>query len=173
MISQFLKHINNSVQKVSLFKSCLILLLFVFLGSCDKKTVYQEKQEIETGQWEIGEVKRFQIKIKETNLNYNIYTLIDITEDFPTENLHLRVKSTSPSGNNRVDTVHYYVCDKTGKWYGKKSGSIIRNKFVYKTNVKFVEAGEYHFEYEHLMREHQLPRLRSIGLSIEKVLLAD
>ena len=137
--------------------------------ACNRNVIYSEAHEFHTKIWEIGDVKEFTFKVDKPDQLYNIYLKFDIYEDFTTNNLNLYIQSTSPSGNSENDTVMYSVCDNTGKWFGEKSGSVIHNKFLFKKGVKLVEQGNYRIKFEHLMREENVPRIKSAGLLIETV----
>jgi gliding motility-associated lipoprotein GldH len=150
----------------------LVLIGFIFgllLFACNRNVIYSETYEFQTKIWEIGDVKEFTFKVDKPDQLYNIYLMFDIYDDFSTNNLNLYIQSTSPSGNSEKDTVMYSVCDNTGKWFGEKSGSVIHNKFLFKKGVKLVEQGNYRIKFEHLMREENVPRIKSAGLLIETV----
>ena len=150
----------------------LVFIGFIFgllLFACNRNVIYSETYEFQSKIWEIGEEKEFTFKVDKPDQLYNIYLMFDIYEDFTTNNLNLYIQSTSPSGNSENDTVMYSVCDKTGKWLGEKSGSVIHNKFLFKKGVKLLEQGNYSIKYEHLMREENVPKIKSAGLLIETV----
>ncbi len=145
-----------------------ILFVVAFSGSCKENSVFEDKSEISKSIWQIEDSLCFDAEIQNINQYYNIFLKIDVKEDFLTENLWLLIKSKSPSGNILNDTVMFFIIDKTGKWFGKKHGDVIKNKFLYKTHVLFPEKGNYRFCISHGMRKEDLPRVTSVGISIEK-----
>ncbi|NPA68484.1 MAG: gliding motility lipoprotein GldH [Chlorobi bacterium] len=152
-------------KKILLLSGLIILLFFT---DCKKNVLYRASTEIQNKTWQIGDSICFNTEIKDTKNYYNIFINLNIDENFLTENIWLFVKSTSPSGNILNDTVMFYITDKNGKWLGKKHGNTIKNKFLYKPHVKFPETGNYKFCLNHGMRKNDLPKINSVGISIEK-----
>ncbi len=145
-----------------------VFIFSVFLISCKDKVVFENEKEISNGIWEISDTLNFNAPISDTVNYYNIFITVDAIDNFLTNNLWLFISSESPSGNILNDTVMFYITDERGKWYGKKHGDIIKNKFVYKPHIRFPEKGEYKFLLRHGMRENDLPRVSSVGIQIEK-----
>jgi gliding motility-associated lipoprotein GldH len=146
---------------------CFIILLNLFIMSCNESKVYSKEYEFDSEIWKEHEIKEFDFEINDLSNVYDIYLIFDLVKDFSTNNLWLDIKSTSPSGNSERDTVMFFVCDKTGKWLGETKGDVISNKFLFKKNIKFPEKGVYKIEYEHLMRDNNLPKIKSLGILIE------
>ncbi|MCF6365742.1 MAG: gliding motility lipoprotein GldH [Bacteroidales bacterium] len=144
-----------------------ISALFLTLASCNNNVVISENRKVESEIWEIDEDIEFKAEITDINKFCNFYIEININEDFLTNNLWLFIRTQSPSGNTQNDTLQYYIADETGKWYGTKSGKIIKNKFLYKSNIRFPEKGIYTFNLMHGMREKDLPKISEIGIKID------
>ncbi len=149
-------------------KYLFLIILSVYLFSCKEKIVFEKSKPISKKIWEISDTLEFETTINDTSNFYNIFIHIDAQENFLTNNIWLFVKSESPSGNILKDTVMFYLSDAQGKWFGKKQGETINNKFIYKAHIRFPEKGIYKFYLQHGMRENDLPRVSSVGISIEK-----
>lgn len=147
-----------------LFISALTLL---FLFSCKNNIAISDSQEINGGIWGINQAIKLEAKLNNPQKDYNLFINVNVKDDFLTNNLWLFMSTKSPSGNVQTDTLMFYVTDEKGKWFGNKSGSIIKNKFLYKSNIKFPEVGVYTFQIKHGMRETDLPKVVSVGISIE------
>ncbi len=152
-------------------KSTTLLLSFVFLflASCDKNTAITESKNLESGIWGINELVEFNVGITRIDKSYNLFIEMDIYEDFLTNNLWVFIHTQSPSGNIQSDTLMFYVADEKGEWFGNKNGETINNKFLYKSNIQFVESGIYQFSLFHGMREHDLPKVSEVGIRIEEI----
>lgn len=143
------------------------IITFILFSSCKNNIVASDSQEIKEGVWDIKQTIQLKAKIEDTKKDYKLFINVNVTEDFLTNNLWLFVNTKSPSGNEQTDTIMFYVTDEKGKWFGNKSGRIIKNKFLYKSNIKFPEVGIYSFHIMHGMRETDLPKVVSVGISIE------
>jgi len=154
-------------------KNNTLLIFFIFtlliLSSCKNNIVSSDSKEIKGEVWNINQIVKLETNIADTQKSYNLLINVDLKEDFLTNNLWLFISTKSPSGNVQNDTLIFYVTDEKGKWFGNKSGDIITNKFLYKSNIKFPELGIYSFQISHGMRENDLPKVRSVGISIEGV----
>ncbi len=159
----------NTIITVNNFRLYIFSLFTVLLFfSCNDKVLFSEKSEFSDKEWKIFEKKEFYIEINELREFYNIYITLDIYDDYLNNNIWLFVQSTSPSGNQEVDTVMYYFSDKSGKWFAERKNDVILNKFLFKKKVKFPEKGKYKIVIEHGMRENNLPLIKSAGIIIEQ-----
>ncbi|NPA44917.1 MAG: gliding motility lipoprotein GldH [Chlorobi bacterium] len=147
----------------------LILFFALALFSCESKTIISDSKKIENEVWNIGVPVNLELEVNDISKFYNLFINVNVKEDFLTNNLWLFISTKSPSGNVQTDTVMYYVTDEKGKWFGDKSGDIVKNKFVYKPNIKFPEQGKYLFSISHGMREMDLPKVSLVGVTAEEV----
>ncbi len=145
------------------------LFILSFLNSCKNNVLYKNTLKIPENIWQINDTLVFNINVPDTLNHYNIYITIKVKDNYLTNNLWLIINSKSPSGNGLRDLAEFYLTDQNGKWYGKKHKHLISNKFLYKANIRFPEKGIYTFKIQHGMRENDLPRVSSVGISIEKV----
>lgn len=155
------------INKQNLF---VIVLIALFLFSCNNKIAISDSEKIDNEIWAINKTIKAKINIEDINKFYNVFINVNVKEVFLTSNLWLFVSTKSPSGNIQSDTLIFYVTDAKGKWFGDKSGDIIKNKFLYKPNIKFPEAGEYVFSILHGMRETDLPKATEVGITVEEVI---
>ncbi len=147
--------------------SCLLLISF--FTSCKNNTTYKSTVSIPEKTWQITDTLIFNADITNISNYYNIYFNVEAQEDYLTDNLWLIITSSSPSGNILNDTADFFLTDSKGKWYGKKHGHTINNKFLYKAYILFPEKGIYTFKIRHGMRKNDLPKVSSVGISIEKL----
>ena len=155
--------------KSNIFLSFVIFALpLLVLSSCKNNIVSSDSKEIEGAVWNINQPIELKANLIDTKNNFNLFIDVNVKEDFLTNNLWLFISTKSPSGNVQTDKLMFYVTDEKGKWFGNKSGDIIKNKFLYKSNIKFPEAGIYSFQITHGMRESDLPKVVSVGISVEE-----
>lgn len=145
----------------------LVIFVFIFF-SCNNDIVVSENKDIKTDAWEIHDTIIINVPINNNNSFYDVYINIENKESFLTNNLWLFIQTKSPSGNVQTDTIMYFLTDEKGKWFGKKRGKIIKNKFLYKSNIKFPEKGIYKFFLLHGMRKSDLPEVVKAGIVVEK-----
>lgn len=150
--------------------SFIVFGLFMGFVSCDNNFVISESKTIESGIWDVDEVIEFRTDINQIDKFYNFFIETELNEDFLTNNLWLFIETKAPSGNLQNDTIMYYVADEKGKWFGNKHGKIIKNKFLYKSNIRFSETGTYTFKLQHGMRAYDLPKISKVGMRIEEVI---
>jgi gliding motility-associated lipoprotein GldH len=149
-------------------KLSAILLGFVLLASCNDNNIYRQNKQIDIDGWNKDSTVCFVAPIADTINDFNIYISIRNTNNYPTENLYLFVKTISPQENFIVDTVNLYLADAYGKWLGKKVSRIWDNKFLFRKNVKFANTGEYTFIIQQGMRYDILDGISDVGIQIEQ-----
>ncbi len=152
--------------KIIFFATIGLFALSILHTSC--KEDISQSVSINNNVWQINDTILLNAEISELNSYYNIFFNIAAEETFLTENLWLYVSTVSPSGNVANDTLQYFIFDKIGKPYGKKSGELIKNKFAYKSRIRFPEKGIYRFKICHGMRESDLPKIKTFGIDIAK-----
>jgi len=144
------------------------LFIFLFLISCKEKVIFKNAVKIPNNIWQINDTLTFRADISDNKNYYNIFITVDAKKNYLTNNIWLIINSKSPSGNLLNDTVMFFIFDQKGKPYGKESGDIVKNKFLYKAHIIFPEKGTYTFTIRHGMRKTDLPRVSSAGICIEK-----
>ena len=143
------------------------LIIFSLL-SCKNNSMYNNEVTIPEHIWQTSDTLHFDTNISDDQNYYNLFLTVDAQDNYLTDNLWLFIKSQSPSGNILNDTAMLYITNEKGKWFGKKHGHTVKNKFLYKAHILFPEKGTYRFIIRHGMRKNDLPRVSSVGLSIEK-----
>ncbi len=144
------------------------IIIILLLHSCKKNILYNSSVKFPENVWQINDTIKFQAKISDNKSYCNIFINLNVKENYLTDNIWLMIDSESPSGNVLNDTVMFFIFNEKGKPFGKKHGDNIKNKFLYKAHILFPETGTYKFSIHHGMREKDLPRISSAGISIEK-----
>ena len=149
-------------------KLSIILLGFVLFVSCNDNSIFQQNKQIYENGWNKDSTANFVVSITDTLSDFNIYINVRNTNDYPTENLYLFVKTISPQENFIIDTVNLFLADPYGRWTGKKVSRIWDNKFLFRKNVKFANTGKYTFIIQQGMRYDILDGISDIGIQIEQ-----
>lgn len=144
-------------------------VLWLFIGfSCNFNTVYQQTTDIKDGKWDKNNSLKFEIPMTDTLGGYNILFNIRNNNEYPFSNLYLFVKTWSPTGVSRTDTLEYTLADEDGKWLGKGIGGIWQKEYPYRRNIRFPEPGIYRIEVIQAMRRNQLEGIIDFGVRVEK-----
>jgi gliding motility-associated lipoprotein GldH len=155
-------------QKSFLF-STFFLLCVLFFSSCDNSRIFEQNQDIPESGWKHDNIVKFDVDIKDPSTPTNFYINVRNADGYPYSNLFLFLKTTLPNGKMLNDTLECILADEKGKWLGSGMGDIYDNQIPFKRNVRFPQAGTYHFEIQQAMRTDNIPLIMDVGLRIEKV----
>lgn len=153
---------NRNSLLTSLFAFSLVIL------SCGKRIEFEEYASINDYQWDMNDVKSFDVPIQDTTHSFDVFIMLRNNGQYPWRNIHLFVTTTSPAGQQVKDTVEYYLADEMGKWLGSGWGNIWTNQLPYRINVRFPYKGIYEFNVQQGMRNEQLPGILDVGLMIKR-----
>lgn len=146
----------------------LVLLLITGMVSCDKKRVFESYQKLDENGWNKDSVLVFNVALKDTTRNHNLYVNIRNKGTYPYSNLWLFLTIGSPDGKQLTDTVEFSLAEVSGKWKGSGIGDLHDNQILYKSSVYFPHKGKYTFKIKQGMRDNVLQGIRDVGLRIEK-----
>ena len=145
---------------------CLSLLLS--LGSCDRKRVFESYKELDKNGWNKDSVVVFDVQLKDTIKNHNLFVNIRNKGTYPYSNIYLFMTIGSPDGMMKTDTVEFTLADPKGRWKGSGIGGLHDNQILYKNSVFFPHKGIYKFQIKQGMRDNVLQGIRDVGIRIEK-----
>ena len=146
----------------------LLLLCVFFFSACDSKRIFEKNQEIPVTGWTASNILKFDVDIKDPATPANFYLNVRNADGYPYNNLFLFIKTIFPNGKMSNDTLECMLADEKGKWLGSGIGDIYDNQIPFKRNVRFPQAGTYHFEIGQGMRTDNIPLIMDVGLRIEK-----
>ena len=149
-----------------------LLFFILFVCGCDQKMVYEQNKDIQDG-WNLEQIIKFNIDIKDTISNMEMYINIRHTSDYPFTNIWLFINTLDPQGQYKKDTIECVLAEKSGKWKGSGLGRI---KFLSTKlkNISFDSKGTYKFFIEQAMRHgskpkiHVLPEIINVGIRLQK-----
>lgn len=149
--------------------SAVFLLTALLVTSCDGNRIYEENKTIPETGWTAENNLKFDVEIKDPSTPANFYINVRHADGYPYGNLFLFITTKLPDGKSAIDTLECILADEKGKWIGKGLGDIYDNQIPFKKNMRFPQAGTYHFEIGQGMRVDNIPLIMDVGLRIEKV----
>ncbi len=153
-----------------------IAVIISMLVACSGPVTYSSYQSTRENAWGLHDTINFDFPVQDTLSRYNLYIMLRNNEDYPYSNIILITQTRFPDHTLITDTLEYEMTDSRGEFLGTGFGSEKENKLMYKENVRFRHAGEYHFSVRQAMRERNkiqgidpLPGITDVGLQIEKI----
>ncbi len=159
---------NNNKFIFSLPVPLLPVIIMFLAVSCNPDLVYEENRRIPGETWSRYNIPEFGFEISDTLNPHDLIINIRNTGEYPRSNLFLFISATSPGGAFTRDTLELVLAGPSGKWKGRGFGSVWQNRFFYRQNIRFPEAGKYTISIEQAMRLEDLPGIVDIGLRVER-----
>ena len=147
---------------------CTLLFFSLLFSSCDPNRLYETNLPVANENWRYEDVKSFAVEVKDTTTRYNIF--INLRHDFSFEwrNVYLQITTTLPSGETMKKRINLPLCENDGKWYGRCLGNNCDLPVSIQKDAKFPQLGTYHFTLQHDMRVNPLPKIKAVGLRVER-----
>jgi len=140
------------------------------LASCDDACVAERQIPVRNAVWHKDTVVVVTLPIVDTVSAGNAILLaFRNNDDYPYNNIILSVTAKSPSGAAFCDTVEYRLTDAQEVWLGKKSGKWYDQRLAFRSDVQFLQSGNYEFSISHLMRDEDLRGVGAVGVRIERM----
>ena len=83
----------------------VIFLILILTISCGKKFNFFQEEIIGNQGWTYNDQVKFTFEIEDTSSYYDIYLMLDHSQDFSYQNLYTRFNTTFPSGKKVSDIV--------------------------------------------------------------------
>ncbi len=131
----------------------VIILSSLFLLSCDKGVVYEQKVAIEGESWNYDDPLLFEFEVKDTTEYYELVTDIFYNPDFSYENFYVRIATEFPSGNKADDVVSFQIANKMGGWIGSCDSKECETELILQDRFRFKEIGAHKLYIENYSRE--------------------
>jgi gliding motility-associated lipoprotein GldH len=146
----------------------VIAATILLLSSCDSNRVFEENKTIRDYNWDYNLPVTFTVDIVDTLSGHNMYLNVRNAGYYRFSNLFLFVNTILPQGQTLRDTVEITLSAPDGKWLGNGLGDIYDNRYLFRENFKFPQAGSYRFELIQAMRVNPLQGIMDAGIRIEK-----
>jgi len=142
----------------SIFFACLSI-------SCNHKTFYQKADRIPNETWNMDSTLIYQFTIDDSLQYYKFFIDVRNNTQYPYQNLSLFFSIQYPDKDIFTDTLTCILSDPYGRWTGKGSGRIKENRFIYKSQVRFMQKGVYTFKVQQAMRDVDLIGITNFGIT--------
>ncbi len=147
----------------------LLPVLFITLGGCGEKPVYEAYVAIPESGWQADSIVTFDVPVKDTSEGLLIQLNLRNNSDYPYSNIYLFREIRSSRGVEFRDTVQYPIADPYGKWLGDGLGELKTHHWPYSPRaLHFRKPGRYIFTVQQAMRQEVLPGVEDVGLTIFK-----
>jgi gliding motility-associated lipoprotein GldH len=129
--------------------------------------IYEKNKKINKGVWNQKDIVKFNVEISDTISLHNFYINIRNSGNYTYSNIFLFINTIFPDGKKVRDTVECMLANPDGQWLGKGLSDIKYNRILLKKGIKFLQKGNYSFEFEQGMRKENLLGIVDIGIRIE------
>ena len=153
--------------KIFYFLPFVWLTLFVS-GCTDPNAVLDKSTEIDNHNWSYVNLIKYDVKIDDTAIPYNIYLNLRVTADYRYSNIFVLFHQTGPDKKPSATRLEFKIANADGEWLGKGSGNLYNYQMLFRSGYKFPAKGVYHFEIEQNMRDNPLHEVSDVGLRVEK-----
>jgi len=154
---------------ISIFSGLgLVAFLLVQTGCIDHSAVIDQNQEVGNHNWTYLNKLKFDAKIDDEKVAYNLYVNLRITADYKYSNMFVLVTQTGPDKRSDARRYELKLADKEGKWLGEGSGNLYSYQVPILTGFRFPAKGTYSFYIEQNMRDNPLREVSDVGLRVEK-----
>jgi gliding motility-associated lipoprotein GldH len=146
------------------------MLILTVVSSCtDPKQILDQSTEIANRNWSYVNKVRYDVKIDDPSIAYNLYVNLRVTGEYKYANLFVLLKQTNKRGGKPwITRYEFKLANADGEWLGQGTGNLYSYQIPFKTNYKFPEKGTYEFQIEQNMRDNPLREVSDVGLRVEK-----
>ncbi len=150
----------------------MLVLLTVFVTSCNKKAVVEDYLSLRNAEWNQDTALVFDINIPDPKKLYDLSFTVRNVGNYAYSNLWIFVVITPPSGKELSDTVELTLAKPSGEWLGSGLGDLYDRKYPYKKTIFFPEIGKYTISVRQGMRTKTgiLTGIHDFGIVLEKAL---
>ena len=148
-----------------------VVLAFVgllLLTACQDQPYFQQFYSFKNNTWARKNSPAFKVEIKDTSKAYNFILTLRTSTSYAYSNVWIYLNSKSPNKEFAREPFELKITDEKGRWLGKKTGSIVENRMVFR-NRKLAKPGIYHFVFEQGITKKVLYNVLDLGLEIEEV----
>lgn len=147
---------------LGLFLGCLLL------QSCQKHWA-EIDHTFDAGCWETTDTLVLSFENTDTNQIYRLQFPVDVTEDYPFNNIYLHALLTTPSGEQSVVPSEFKLSSNAGEWFSEPKGDIIPFQLSIADGLRFNQMGTYTVKLFHFMRDAQICGVSRAGIALDPI----
>ncbi|MDD3779933.1 MAG: gliding motility lipoprotein GldH [Proteiniphilum sp.] len=146
-----------------------LLLLFVFLLSCNKAEVYYHYRHIDKGRWYSDSVIQFQIDAAALTqgMPYDLSIEISTNGRYPYRDIWMQVTHNLVDTIPQSEALHFRVADDYGHWLGDGVGGLYQLSLPLHLSIPLDTTFGYVVQLRQIMDANPLPGIEKIGLKVE------
>jgi gliding motility-associated lipoprotein GldH len=151
-----------------IYSGLVAIGLFLAQGCSDPNMVIDQSTEISNHNWSYVNRIKYDVKIDDVNIPYNLYFNVRVSGNYKYSNLFALLFQTSPGKKTHTTRYEFKLANNDGEWLGSGSGNLYSYQIPLRTQYRFPSKGVYHFEIEQNMRDNPLHEVIDAGLRVEK-----
>ena len=145
----------------------IALVSVLVLTACQDQPYFQQSFTFKNNTWARKNRPSFNVEIKDTSKAYNFILTLRTSTSYAYSNVWVYLNSKSPDKAYAREPFEIKITDEKGRWLGKKTGSIVENRLVFR-NRKLAKPGIYTFVFEQGITKKVLYNVLDLGLEIEE-----
>lgn len=146
-----------------------IILLFLFLlTACQKSTLYHSYQPVPNTGWQRNDTLFYPLNSSLNTGYYEIQIGIRHLESYPYRDIWLEMShNLQDSTSFQKDTLHLYLADEWGNWYGNGIGGLLQYTEEQVLRIHLQEKNNHpSFRIVHLMNDSLLKSVYDVGIQL-------
>jgi gliding motility-associated lipoprotein GldH len=151
-----------------IFPAIIGLLALSWSGCTDPNAVVDKNTEIGNNNWAYTNKVKFEVKIDNEQIPYNLYLNLRVTADYKYANMFVLINQVNPDKKSAGTRYEVKLANPDGEWLGDGSGNLYSYQTPFRTNYKFPAKGTYTFLIEQNMRDNPLKEVSDVGIRVEK-----
>lgn len=160
------------MQKRQLVNLSLVFLISIALFgmiSCNNGVIYKEYKEINPLGWGYNDDISFSIPIEKAPINYNLELDVKHKDDYPYQNIYVRIATTPPNDTTIEKTVSLELTNHNSLWTGDCSGGSCKLNILLQDHAYFKEKGDYQIKISQFTRDSILVGVEGIGIKLVEI----
>lgn len=156
------------VKKTALLKLLGFIALSLLYQACGQDVVFHQQNRLPAGGWHFEDCANFEAEIRDSLSLHAMYLYVRNTTDYGYSNLYIFLDIEFPDQRVFRDTIACTLADRRGQWTGSGIGRLRSQRFLFRDNVWFPNAGTYRFRICHGMRYETIEGISDVGIRIER-----
>lgn len=136
--------------------------------ACGSNYSFEERRGIAEASWTYADSLQYDFQINDSLQIYNLHLVVEHTDDFPFENLYVRLHTIFPDGNRLSEVVSLQLSDDVDRWLGSRRGDTYQLDIPIQQGAYFNQVGAYQLVVEQFSRREQLSGVQAITFALEK-----
>lgn len=161
---------SNKLQQ-AMNRGLISLLISFLLTACQGNICYHSYQPVPQAGWKRNDTLSYPIHSLPNTGYYNIQIGIRHLESYPYKDIWLEINhNLKESTIFQKDTLHLYLADKNGNWYGNGIGGLLQYTTDDILRIHLQEkSNQSSISIIHLMNDSLLQSIHDIGIQLQQI----